>query len=678
MKKLNLLFVLMMVSVISFGQVTFTGVNWVNWGNEPDYPDVTGYAENPYDAKRKTYTVYKAPAAWAPIASVADFDATWDVLGDAEYVDRAGNIPGGDIYDLGTDNTFGAAWKAVHDGSKMYVLLKYWDVNEQADANTRSFEVMAQPKDPVRHEPTFDKGVADEDMAKKNMAYGRYVELGGGKALFVSPGTVNEYAASIGLTGAWGANTPGLLALVEEDHFWDADAGIIRAVLVMSFGSGESALSYPDDPEAVEGARTGIGEGDTFAFDVKSNAKVSDANSEYWWSADKNNGYASNYYSGHVTLSSQVLGEDPTPSYVFTGVNWVNWGNEPDYEGVTGYAENPYDDKRKTYTVYKAPAAWSPVSDVASFDATWDVLGDAEYVDRAGNIPGGDLYDLGTDNTFGAAWKAVHDGSSMYVLLKYWDVNNQADDNTRSFEIMAQPKDPVRHEPTFNQGVDDEDMAKKNMAYGRYVELGGGKALFVSPGTVNEYAASIGLTGAWGANTPGLLALVEEDHFWDADAGIIRAVLVMSFGSGESALSYPNDPGDVEGARTGIGVGATFAFDVKSNAKASDANSEYWWSADKNNGYASNYYSGHVTLSATELPTNISEIVLQRESRVYVYNGVAYVRGSEPVNLEVYNVLGARVKSAQDVRELSLKELNNGIYLIRVNGEREAIKVVKY
>jgi hypothetical protein len=34
---------------------------------------------------------------------------------------------------------------------------------------------------------------------------------------------------------------------------------------------------------------------------------VNDDNVEYFWSADKNNGYASNYYSGHLTLLPEVV-----------------------------------------------------------------------------------------------------------------------------------------------------------------------------------------------------------------------------------------------------------------------------------------------------------------------------------------------------------------------------------
>ena len=702
MKRFTLLFVLVFITAWSYGQFKIHGISWVNWAVEPDYADVTGYAENPFDNPK--VTVYKAPATWTPVNSIASFDATWDVLGDAQMISNPTNIAGGDLYDLAGDATFGASWKAVHDGENVYFLLKYLDKNGVTDDGTMTFEIMAQPTSPIRHEATFvaaadstaekTEALADLTVIYKNMAYARAVELGGGKALF-KDGLVNEYAASLGVvknawqnfySGGWGANEAGLEALLDADHFWDKTDGVIRAVYVMSL---DGALSYPEDPANLEGTRKAFNVGETFAFDIKSNAKKGEANVEYFWSSDKNNGYASNYYSGHLTLSPTVLGEAEESPFIVRGISWVNWAVEPDYADITGYAENPFDNPK--VTVYKAPATWTPVSNIASFDATWDVLGDAQMVSNPTNTAGGDLYDLAGDATFGASWKAVHDGENVYFLLKYLDKNGVTDAGTMTFEIMAQPTSPVRHEPTFLAAADstaentealaDLTVIYKNMAYARAVELGGGKALF-KDGLVNEYAASLGVvknawqnfySGGWGANEAGLEALLDANHFWDKTDGVIRAVYVMSF---DGALSYPENPKDLAGPRTAIKVGDTFAFDVKSNAKKGDANIEYFWSSDKNNGYASNYYSGHLTLS--DVVTSISTIQAQKQTRVYLYNDMLYVKGSEPVNLEVYNVVGVRMKSAKNVSRLSMHDMQNGIYLIRINNDQQAIKVVKY
>jgi len=370
-------------------------------------------------------------------------------------------------------------------------------------------------------------------------------------------------------------------------------------------------------------------------------------------------------------------------NHLIYGVSWVNWATEPEY------STTPYNTPK--VTVLKAPAAWTPVNSVASFDATWDVLGDANMVANPTNTAGGELFDLNGDATFGASWKAVHDGQNVYILLKYLDKNGVTDDGSMTFEIMAQPTSPVRHEPTFLAAADStadktlsgtsEVVRYQNAAYARNVELGGGKALF-KDGIVTEYAASTGkvknawqnfVVGNWGANEAGLEALLDANHFWNKTDGVLRAVYVMSL---DGALSYPEDPANLAGPRKAFKVGETFSFDVKTNALKETAKIEYFWSADKNNGYASNYYSGHLTVS--DIVTAISEIRIQKEAKVYLNNEMLYVRGSQPVDLKVYNVVGVRMKVAKNVTRLSMQDLQNGIYLIRVNNEQEAVKVVKY
>ena len=112
------------------------------------------------------------------------------------------------------------------------------------------------------------------------------------------------------------------------------------------------------------------------------------------------------------------------------------------YEVIT--YENP------EVTIYKAPSTWTPVADVASFDATWDILGDAHLVANPTATAGGDLFDLEGDGTFGAEWKGIHDGQNFYLFLKYYDTNSPADAATKTFEIMAQPTSYMRHEPRNN------------------------------------------------------------------------------------------------------------------------------------------------------------------------------------------------------------------------------------
>jgi hypothetical protein len=378
----------------------------------------------------------------------------------------------------------------------------------------------------------------------------------------------------------------------------------------------------------------------------------------------------------------------------FCGVSWYAWENEPDYEGVTGYADNPYENP--IVVVKKAPAAWSydGITDAATFEATWSILGDSMAVaNLTSNGVAGDLFDLGEASpSFGAAWKGVHDGTNFYVLLKYWDLNSQADADSRSFEIMAQPTSHDRHDTTFVAASDSLEavrVAYQNMAYARIVELGGGKALF-KDGSVGEYSASVGLkktklawkdytTADWGSNDNGLLALATATHFWNVDAeGTIRAIMVMSL---DGALAYPVDPTDLEGDYTPFAIGDTMAFDVKSNSTVggteADNKVEYFWAADKNNGYGSNYYSGHLTLSEEEISTDVRSIVIG-DAKVYVTNDFLMIKGVKASAVKIYSITGALVKSVQNISEqLDISDLATGIYVVRLKDVPTAFKVLK-
>ncbi len=703
MKKFTL-FLFLNVFVLGLMAQPFLGVSWVGWHNEPS-SDNPGYANTPYD--KAEYTAIKAPDGWAyaDITDAASFDATWGILGDSMAVANATNTDGGDLFDLGSGNTFGSAWKAVHDGANLYVLLKYWDVNGQANADSRSWEICTQPTSPDRHEPTF-KAAQDSaenvKVAYENQAYARVIELGGGKALF-KDGAVSEFAASVGnadgslggpdgakyLRGGWGANDFGLTSLAVATHFWDVDAdGTIRAIMVMPF---DGALAYPADPANLEGDYIAVEPGDKISFEVKSNALTGeDAKVEYWWSSTQNNAYASNYYAGYLTLEGDGGGAADEPAIL--GVSWVGWHNEPSYEGVTGYADNPYDNPE--VTVYKAPATWdyTTITDDAGFDATWDILGDSMAVANATNTDGGDIFDLGSGNTFGSAWKAVHDGANLYVLLKYWDVNSQANADSRSWEICTQPTSPVRHEATFQAAQDSAENVRisyENQAYARVVELGGGKALF-KDGAVSEFAASIGLSagslggpdgakylrGGWGANDHGLTSLAVQTHYWNVDAeNTIRAILVMPF---DGALAYPADMTNLEGDFIPLQEGDTIAFEVKSNAlTGEDAKVEYWWSSDQNNAYASNFYVGHMTISSEQVVTSVRNNLLKNVN-VYTYNNFLRIKGMQNVDVSIYSVNGTLVKSVQNVSgQLNISELPKGLYIVKLNDIPAGFKVIK-
>jgi hypothetical protein len=358
----------------------------------------------------------------------------------------------------------------------------------------------------------------------------------------------------------------------------------------------------------------------------------------------------------------------------FSAVNWVNWANEPDYEDSIGYAEHPYN-----YEVASIPQRSLTVMDAGTFDAAWDQLPEAYNISKVVSDAGGDLYDIGSGNTFGGQWKAFHDGYVVYFMLKYYDTGNQVDEGTLTFEIMPQiagyneELGVFRHEPTFEKGVADNNVSLQNMAYARYVELGGGKTWF-DKGEVTSHDCSIGNTGQWGRNQVGFdaFANVEDLMLWVAADGITRAVLPMDFDTETSVLSYPVDEYLPDGARAALQIGDVFSLDVKSNAKVGGANVSFCWSSDKNNVYASNYYAGQATL---EVVSNVSEVASATKDLVYFANDVVYVKGNT-ANLEVFNITGTKVLSVANASALSLSNLSNGVYIVRVNGQG-SVKVVK-
>lgn len=230
------------------------------------------------------------------------------------------------------------------------------------------------------------------------------------------------------------------------------------------------------------------------------------------------------------------------------------------------------------------------------------------------------------------------------------------------------------------------------MAYARYIELGGGKAVFRN-GSVTAYEASTGtspdkkawlpfVTSGWGNNENGLLALASANHFWDvADDGTIRSIMVMTL---DGALSYPALPEELDGDYIPFKVGETLSFDVKANAvitvtdPAGDGQVQYFWSADNNNGYGSIYYSGHVTLSDEKIIVEGISDHFNSNVKVFVYNNMLNIKGVDIADVKVFSITGTLVKSVQNVSgQLDISDVADGVYFIKLEGLPSGFKVVK-
>ena len=155
--------------------------------------------------------------------------------------------------------------------------------------------------------------------------------------------------------------------------------------------------------------------------------------------------------------------------------------------------------------------------------------------------------------------------------------------------------------------------------------------------------------------------------------------MVMSF---DGALGYPADPTNLEGDYNAIQVGETFAFDVKSNSTVggteNDNKVEYFWASDKNQGYAANYYSGHLTLSDEEIVVVGMKDRVAENLKVYIHNDFLNIRGVEVADVDIYSITGSRVKSVRNVTgALNVSDLNDGIYIVKLKGISNGFKVVK-
>jgi len=62
----------------------------------------------------------------------------------------------------------------------------------------------------------------------------------------------------------------------------------------------------------------------------------------------------------------------------------------------------------------------------------------------------------------------------------------------------------------------------------------------------------------------------------------------------------------------------------------------------------------------------------------YIANDMLKFKGyDKAVNVEVYSILGKKVISANNITEVNVSELAKGVYMVRVNNEKQAYKVMK-
>ena len=377
----------------------------------------------------------------------------------------------------------------------------------------------------------------------------------------------------------------------------------------------------------------------------------------------------------------------------FTLIGW------PD---MTAAGPFGYDFNATPYAKAEATALKSK-SDVVIDMAAIDEIGIKDIWSRIGapniagltnaNSTGGDPFDLtvaengvDVDGTFGVAWKAFWDAENLYVIVEYVDnaefAKGSAGSDTKALEISFQTKAKDRYEAGYAAATDVYGLTGKNAQYGRYAELGGGKAKIVHDadnlGSVSECLTSIGQTGAWGsslgaANTPAVSWNLQQDK-------TVWAIVQFNFAD---YLMYLNDEWGTSTPENEVAFDPTaiptISFDVKSDANvgASDAPVEYWWSSNVNEGYCLIYFNGYLTFSTDEwVPVGKTNYLKPADKSAYIYDNILKFKGYDsPVNVDVYSVVGQKVKSATNVSTLSVADLTKGVYVVKVGDD--VYKVMK-
>jgi hypothetical protein len=651
MKKITILFALVVLfAVNSFAQLQC--VNWVNMENEPDY------AAEPYD--KPTYTAMRAPDGWEFDAEGVDFAAAWELIEDEALIAKPTNTDGGDLFDLGAGDSYGAKWKAMYDDENIYVLFK-WIGTDQADDGTVNMEVMFQPNYPTRYEPDFE--AAGGDKVLQNHSYARFVELGGGKAVFAD-GLVSAVQASVGTAGSWGDNAHALEQLALVSHYWNADGGAIDAIMVLPL----EALSYPKDPmgDLTDREAFTITPGETkIAWEMKSNIQISEAKVENCWSSNVNNVYAVNYYAGYLEFAEGEGGggEENPPLQC---VNWVNMENEPDY------AAEPYD--KKNYVMPKAPADWTYDAGSLDFTGVWDMIDNEAQCSNAAKTESGELFDLGSGDSFGAAWKAFYDDENIYVMVNWIGLDQVS---AYHMELPLQPNWVDRYEPDFEAAGGDKVL--QNHSYGRFIELGGAKPRFTSAGIIDEAPATMGTTASWGSNDHMLEILAVQDHYSSMEDGTLQAVIVLPL----EALSYPTDPAGDLTNRTPLDVvpGETkISWEVKTHytVEGADGESAYNWNSSVDNVYAVIYYAGYLQFGTDQMGGGNAVDDLKSDVNVFFANDMLNIKGIQKADVEIYNIGGQLVKSAQNVNLLNVSDIVDGVYFVKLNNSAKIFKLIKF
>jgi len=381
-----------------------------------------------------------------------------------------------------------------------------------------------------------------------------------------------------------------------------------------------------------------------------------------------------------LALSAGVFAQGP-----FTIVSWVSGSLADDPTAVyydTDFSVDAY--PKMTVEALKAKSSFTV--DVAAIDDLgiqdiWSRLGDVNLISNLTSDGGltSSPFDLDAngDGTYGGAWKAFYDDQNLYVLMKYVDANGIVDALTTDyFEICFQTKATDRYEAGFQAATSQFGVDGSNAQYGRFIELGGGKAV-LTPDGISKVESSKGQTGDWAS---GLGSANTPEYSWNpTQDGTIWAMVAFNFAD---YMMYMTDEWGAYDASNYVAFDPTaiptIAFEMKTGAKVgTETNLEYWWNSDLNDSYAFVYFNGLLHFSdQTFDPVGVEKYMKPADKSAFIYDNILKFKGYDsPVNVDIYSVVGQKVKSATNVSTLSVADLNNGLYIVKVGDD--VFKVMK-
>jgi hypothetical protein len=336
---------------------------------------------------------------------------------------------------------------------------------------------------------------------------------------------------------------------------------------------------------------------------------------------------------------------------------------------------------KKAVTIMKAPGEWTFDAGTFVLSDIWDKLGDENEIKNNTRSDGGNPYEK---DVFDASWKAFYDDAFLYVCLQYTDVNQQVPGENKGFEICFQTRYYDRYEPGWQKA---QSIQGKNKQYARFLQLGGGKTRLTATPTgaaIDEFNSSNGLAATWENNANVLTSLGDpsNNYFtWETDGdNTIWAMVRYSF---TDHMYYLTDEfsADDAGNRTAFNPAEkdTISWEVKVNASNLEGSEiEYWWNSDINDGFEAIYYNGYLIFGNQVWgSTGIQDLNTANEREgIYLAGDELHLKGIDCAVLTVYTLSGQQVCSAKIISTMDLSGLSKGFYLVRIDNQNRAYKVV--